>query len=503
MDGIRPRKQSWLHSALPKLKRQAETPPDFVSPYTGSADHFRAMARQKLEASIPNPSANLVEFTALQLVENRFLDQASGEAAPVPESGQPRLGMLGNQAYMSSLVSSQLACMPALAPVLISVLGDLDPAKILGEAQSNGSNKWIVAGGSLEDQITASRAIGSQGQVLGIPLTGVIDPGEQGRLARALQPLVEQVGPERLQRILKNLHIQTFLGEMQNGSPGGMGGLGGGGQIAIARDGLLDPNKAQDYLGHELGHLVDAEMGPKFGVTLLSDHAVSPFGKGEPGDFRSEYARHNAMEDFAETHSDLMLNWRQYKQFPELGMMARGVYGQKLMFIAQNCYDWAMPPARPYMVQMAEDVREGRSPLGYRNAAGEVVDADKQLQRILKTMMGHIGKGGVLDEAQFMQVSKPEKIRRQWVLKALRKEPQEAVETVSVSYVNRTLARASELPHGHPEKASLGSSVVQALEFGGAEFTEECNRQLSDTPWLQGQLYSMRMVAGSTWQSGA
>ncbi|MBX3172658.1 MAG: hypothetical protein KF760_34995 [Candidatus Eremiobacteraeota bacterium] len=496
MDGIRPQKQSWLQSGPPKLKREP-------SPYSGAADYFREMARQKLEATVANPGPDLIEFTALQLVEHKYLEQGSGEVAPAPAAGQPKFGMLGNPAYMGALASSQLACMPALAPVLIDVLGDLDPQKIFGTANFNGENKWIIAGGSLADQIKVSQAVGAQGQVLGIPLTGVIDPGEQGRLAKALQPIWDQMGPERVKKILKNLHIQTLLGEMQNGSAAGMAGLGGNGQVAISRDALLDHEKAKDYLGHEIGHLVDEEMGAKFGLTRLSDAPGSPFGQGlEAGDFRSDYARRNRMEDFAEAHADLMLNWRQYKQFPELGLLARGKYGEKLTFIAQQCYDWYLAPARPHLQEMAEAVRSGQSPLGYRNADGELVDADRHLQRILRSLMEHTGTGGKLDEEQFFNVSKPEQSRRLWVLNALREESNQPAEAISVQTVTGDLARASSLEPGDPERARLGTGVLQALELGGPYFYDQCRRHLGDSPALQQQLSSMMIVAGPTWQAG-
>ncbi len=460
------------------------------------------MARQKLKPTYSYPGAKLVEFTALQLAEAHYLKQGQGEVTPAPAVGQPRSGMLGNQAYMNSLVSAQLTCLPALAPLLVGVLGDLDPQKISGVSHSNGDNKWNIAGGSLADQIRVSQAIGGQQQALGFPLTGVLDGAEPERVSQALQPLREQIGPERLQNLLKNVHIQTYLGEVQSGPSAGMGGLGGGGQVAIARDALLDPEKARDYLGHEIGHLVDEEMGRKFGVLLLSDHPVSPFGKGEVGDFRSDYARRNRMEDFAETHTDLMLNWRLYKQFPELGMLARGKYGEKLTFIAQNCYDWTFAAPRPHLVKMAEDVRSGQSPLGYRNAAGELVEADKTLQRILKTLQAHTGPGGVLDEEKVFAVSRPEQTRRRWVLDALRQQPGETRQAVSVQETARDIQRAASLIKGDPEKPRLGGSVLRALEMGGPIFAAQCGEQLGDAPEVRKYLDSMTTVAGTTWQPG-
>lgn len=503
MDGIRPVKQNWMQSAPPKLRLEShDAPLDTVSPYTGAADHFREMARQKLEATVAHPSPNLVEFAALQLVEHKFLDQGSGEVAPAPAAGQPKFGMLGNAAYMGALTSSQLACMPALAPVLVAVLGDLDPQKIFTNPTSNGENKWIIAGGSLADQIKVSQAVGAQGQVLGIPLTGVIDPGEQGRLARALQPLLEQIGPDRVKKLVKNLHVQTLLGEMRNGAPSGMAGLGGNGQMAISRDALLDHDKAKEYLGHEIGHLVDEEMGPKFGTARISDAPGSPFGQGgEAGDFRSDYARLNRMEDFAEAHTDLMLNWRQYKQFPELGLVSRGKYGEKLTFIAKECYGWYIQPARPHLEELAEQVRSGQSPLGYRNGEGQLVDADRHLQRILRGLMDHTGPGGKLNE-DFFNVSKPEQSRRLWVLNALGGQNNPPTEAISVQTVTAHLEHAQRLQPGDPERARLGTGVLQALEAGGPYFYDQCRRHLGDSSPLQSQLTSMMLVAGPTWQAG-
>jgi hypothetical protein len=508
MDGIRPHK-NWLDSGPPGLKRnpapETALPQDTVSPYQGAADPLRALARQRLEASQANPSANLVEFTALQLAEHKYLGpKAQGLTTPAV-GDQPKLGMLGNAAYMASIATAQLACHPALAPIMLQVLGDLDPKKIFSAPNVNGSNSWIIAGETLPNQITASQAVGARGQVLGFPLTGVLYPEEQGRVQVALQTLIDQIGAERVGKVLKNIHLQTLLGEMQNAnSSHTMGGLGGGGQVAIARDALLDPHKAKDFLGHEIGHLIDEESGPRFGCARLSEHPTSPFGKGDHrNDFRSEYARRNASEDFAETHADLMVNWEQYKKCPELGILARGKYGQKLAYIAQNCYGWQLPPLRPELQKVAEDVRNGHSPLGFRNAQGEVVDADKQMQRIIKVMMDCTTKDGNLDTGRYFHCAPQEKIRRQWMLNAVSNQPNPILKPPTVQGLLIDLHEVASRAAGDPEKARRGSAILRDLEMGGPYFYDQCRKALGDDAAAQAQLTSFMLVAGPSWQAGS
>ncbi|MFN8612641.1 MAG: hypothetical protein U0931_34200 [Vulcanimicrobiota bacterium] len=508
MDKIGPQK-SWLNSGPPGLKRDRPAEPaileDTVSPYQGAADPLRALARQRLQAGNIEPSPNLIEFTALQMAEHKYLGpQAEGLVCPTPGPEQPRLGMLGNAAYLASLVTAQMSCHPALAPTMLKVLGDLDPKKIFGGTNSNGSNSWIIAGGNLANQIAASQAVGARGQLLGFPLTGVLYAEEQEKLQPVLQTMVDQIGAARLGKVLKNIHLQTLLGEMQNSdSTATMGGLGGGGQVALARDALLDPARARDYLGHEIGHLIDEECGPKFGCGRLSDHPTSPFGKGDHrNDFRSEYASRNASEDFAETHADLMLNWEQYKKFPELGILARGKYGQKLAYIAQNCYDWKLPALRPELQQLAEQVQAGHSPLGFRNAQGEVVDADRHLQRILKVMIDCTSADGKLDTAAYYNCKPHEKIRREWVFKAVSNQPQEPLHAPSVQGLLKDLREASSRAVGDPEKAQRGAQVLYRLEMGGVWFYQECSRAVGNDAALQAQLASFMLVAGPNWQPG-
>ncbi|MBS2039760.1 hypothetical protein JST97_32550 [bacterium] len=500
--------RSWIDSGRPGLKRnrasEPAAPQETLSPYQGAADPFRTLARQRLEASLPNPSPNLVEFTALQMAEHKFLEpKAEGLTAPALSPEQPRLGMLGNAAYMASIASAQLACHPALAPTMLQVLGDLDPKKIFGSTNQNGSNAWIIAGESLPNQIVASQAVGARGQVLGFPLTGVLHPEEQGKLQAALQPLLNQVGVERMARVLKNIHLQTMLGEMQNSNPKDtMGGLGGGGQVALARDALLNPERAKDHLGHEIGHLIDEECGQKFRCGRLSDHPDSPFGKGDHrNDFRSDYASRNASEDFAETHADLMLNWQQYKQFPELGILARGKYGEKLAFIARNCYGWQLPGLRPELQKVAQDVKNGNSPLGFRDAKGEVVDGDKHLQRILKVMMDCTSPEGQLD-ASFYQCPPCERVRRQWVFNAVSSQPNESLQPPTVAGLVEDLKEVVARPVGDPEKARRGTAVLQRLEMGGPFFYNHCCQALGDDVNLLTQLSSFVLVAGPNWQAG-
>jgi hypothetical protein len=469
MDGIRPK--PWTQRSAPGLGNTPKA--ELTSSGDGSADTFRELARQRLEVFTPQPSSTLVELTALKLAEQKYLESAELASPPAPTLASqvsPR-GMLSSSAYLTAVRGAQLTCLPGAAPIFTKILADLDPTKIFGPRQEDGANAWHIAGVSLENQVTASRAAGAVGQVLGIPLTGVYHPREQQQLQRALQPLFEQMSPERAQALIKGIHVQTLLGEMLTANSTGMAGLGGGGLIAISRDQLLDADKLRDYVAHEAGHLVGQALAAGTSLRCISEYPESMYGKGERKDFRSDYATRNAREDFAEAHADLSLHWHQYKKFPHLAMSARGLYGQKLAYIAKNFYGWEIPKPSPEMQRLIENVEAGRTPLGYKNEHGQVVGAQEQFQSILSEMLHQTSEDGTLKQNYFA-VPGHEKLRRQWVLDAVSGKPGSTLRPLTPQQVLSDLIGLHQMPAEDGRRPQLQQRVTQELNLGGPGFVE-------------------------------
>lgn len=461
------------------------------APTSGSADWFREMARMRLEATSPNPSPSLVELTALQMAEQRFLQYQ----APVPQV-QPKVearGMLGSNSYLATLTACQLGVPPSLAPTMMSVLSDLDPFKIFGPRQENGNNAFIIAGFSLEQQVKASQAAGTVASLscIAVPLSGILDPREARQVDAAFAPLVRNLGADRVKSVVKQVHVQTVLGELLvPGKNWTMAGLGGSGTIAVSRDTLLRPEGLAESVAHEAGHLLDEELGPRYGKTFLVEAPHSPFGKGQSTtDFRSEYATLNPREDFAEAHADFTQNFDKYQKFPELCMGLRGLYGEKLAFIAREVYGMNPPPLSLNLQKLQQDVHSGRSPFGYFDESGVLVKAQEQLEEAMKAYTEAIGPNLQLSPDFLGQCPPHQKSARQWLFNAIYNHPNEPVKAMSVEGMVRSLQEVS-LAEGalqanpadvqaQARKTEASNGCLFRLSRGGLEFFNATERAIA------------------------
>ncbi len=511
MDGIRfqpnlvatPTPSSWP----PPVAPSKPGPADSVQPSRdGAADWFRDMARLRLQSVEPNPSEGLVELTALQLAENKYLQ--SGAPLPGPSQPQSARGMLGSASYLNALAACQMGAPAGLGPVLAKVLADLDPFKIFGPQHQDGGNSWIVAGHSLQNQIKASQAAGTQTVLRGIQVTGILDPKEADLLEGALQPLQERLGETRLRGLVKNLHVQTLLGEMMvPGKNWLMGGLGGGGQVALSRDSLRNPEALRDNLAHEVGHLVDEEIGAVNGCRRISERPDSPFGKGASAqDFTRDYGTLNPSEDFADCHADLMKNWHSYKAYPQLCMLSRGQYGEKLAYIARLGYHWQVPPPDLRLQQMAEKVRTGLSPFGYVDELGLVREAEPGLQRAMTAFVDHVNGDGQLSADFLQKAPTAEKAARLWLFNEIYAKENPQIQANRVDGVVGDLARMSHLDAQSAEHREMGSQVLTRLEMGGPNYLESARRYVAQNyqgqaaDYLQGRLNQYAEVAAPNWK---
>lgn len=470
MDGIRP-KLFALPNATPAVSFAPPTAPvDQLGPSTfqGEADRLRSLAKTRLQSVEPNPGPGLIELTALQLAEQQYLQSG----APPLQPNVPLQGMLRSTTYLNALASAQLGVPPALAPALMEVLSELDPSKIFGAPQHNGANAWIVAGGNLDTQIKASQAAGSQANVLGFPITGVTDPRDVQHIKDALQPLIEAMGPQRLHTLVQRIHVQTLLGEMQLSDKNwSMTGLGGQGSIGLSRESLLDPNKSRDNLAHEVGHLVDQQVGGQRGLATLSGAPDSPFGRGQlASDFRSQYATLNASEDFAEAHADLIKNWSTYQKHPQLTMLAQGTYGEKLAYIAREAYGWELPPANPAYTQMRAEVLEGKSPFGYLDGQQRLIGAAPAFQQAVRALIEHVGSDGKLKPSFLESSPAVELAGRQWLQSQLYDEQAKVGQPISVAGLVADLRQVASLPPDSPQRAVSDSQLLSSLKQGGSAF---------------------------------
>lgn len=131
--------------------------------------------------------------------------------------------------------------------------------------------------------------------------------------------------------------------------------------VALNRGACQEEKSALVVLGHELGHIQDDRGG-------YSSRPHSPFGKSQDRhDFLSDYAHspeleptQRAREDFAETHADVLANWDQILEKPDLYLHAAGAIGEKRAWILREVYQQELPPPSPACQRfLAQDRLEG------------------------------------------------------------------------------------------------------------------------------------------------
>lgn len=459
----------------------------------GEADRLRSSARFGLRAAGVEPSEDLVELTALHMAEKKLLS-SGGTPLVRPTAEFHQRGMLRSGSYLAAAAAAGMGGPPTVGTAMLAVLSELNPDKLRGSLHTHGSNEWRITGQNIDNMVKASVAAGTQVTLpgLGRPLSGVLDGSDAQRVEAALQPLVRTLGMARLQGTVTHLHLGVMLGEMGNlpaNSPGGvlMAGLAANGQVAIARHNLDKPQQLADVLAHEVGHLLDTQLGNARGLASLSSSPGSPFGRpGQPHEFATPYAVHNEMEDFAETHALYVRTAPALAHHPGVARQLLGALGRKLDFVAREVYRASSAPADAKLKQVADDVREGRSPFGFCNEHGAVCGAEAQLVAVTRRLLDSTDSHGHLDPS-FLEEGGHDQAARRWLHARLQGEPAEDLQPVAARVLANHLVRVDRLVAAErtPDNAAARLQESNALRAALRRSPPELRSHVH--AWIDGQ----------------
>ena len=168
-----------------------------------------------------------------------------------------------------------------------------------------GQNRWRIREGGAGPLQQESRIQG----VTSIHFTGPSGPQAINVYGGATQKEIDMVYkmldklPPEVRANAREIYLSDNLGEVMNLAgqrTSGIGGLAGNGRILVERGELATERGTAHVLYHEMGHIADD--GGK-----LSNKG--PWGKGF---FVSEYAKGNALEDFAEVHRVVLTDMDRY-----------------------------------------------------------------------------------------------------------------------------------------------------------------------------------------------
>ncbi|MGV8121638.1 MAG: hypothetical protein AB2L14_17905 [Candidatus Xenobiia bacterium LiM19] len=168
-----------------------------------------------------------------------------------------------------------------------------------------GQNRWRIREGGAGPLQQESRIQG----VTSIHFTGPSGPQAINVYGGATQKEIDMVYkmldklPPEVRANAREIYLSDNLGEVMNLAgqrTSGIGGLAGNGRILVERGELATERGTAHVLYHEMGHIADD--GGK-----LSNKG--PWGKGF---FVSDYAKGNALEDFAEVHRVVLTDMDRY-----------------------------------------------------------------------------------------------------------------------------------------------------------------------------------------------
>ncbi len=229
-------------------------------------------------------TGDAVEATEAIGDATRGLDMAADGSAPTAEAAQqaaepvpwePRTNADGSTSYERQYTDENGV------PTVESVLGN---------------NRWrspdfqALVDRATQEGTTAFDTVGGDGNPLTIRVNGNATPEQLSNLRAAIE-----AAPPNVRQFMTNINLTDNAGDILNmdGSiQTSVGGLANGRSIVVARDQLATVENAQYVLYHEAGHVLDFRLGG------VSTEAETPFGSGE---FVSNYASTNPLEDFAET----------------------------------------------------------------------------------------------------------------------------------------------------------------------------------------------------------
>ncbi|MBN9414823.1 MAG: hypothetical protein J0I12_05250 [Candidatus Eremiobacteraeota bacterium] len=320
-----------------------ESEPAPVEKLESPADPFREKARQVVAKAGEQISQTawgslfveleplVVESTALSLFERSLganpqapsqveLGQHTGifELKGMPVSDRAK-GLARQGEYLSFLGATSAA--GPLSPALMAIVQDFDTQKL--QQLSNHPLATMLAAS------TSSQGMAHEGVQIG----GVRTERERQNVTEALSYIKERC-PQALEACQAVVLDSVPLPEGEKTVTRGL--VFAGSPTAVLRRSVTDtPESTQWVLFHEIGHLVDH----KGGYTQRPD---SPFGRG---DSVTPYVEStDPMEDFAETHADVLKNWDKIKSNPDVFLHASGDTGAKRAWILREVYGQELPP---------------------------------------------------------------------------------------------------------------------------------------------------------------
>lgn len=173
-----------------------------------------------------------------------------------------------------------------------------------------GKNHWKLRTGIHEEAVAKGQKAlefkNAEGMAQSIQIFGGATDDE----IRMIQKVMDDL-PEQARKNLKSIDVSKDLGSVVNDFKGNKGitsAFADKNTMTIDRAFLKTEQEAKETIYHELGHVLDKNMGK------YSEAGVGPWGKG---DFVSEYASRNAGEDFAEVHSAVIQDWDRLSKMPK------------------------------------------------------------------------------------------------------------------------------------------------------------------------------------------
>jgi hypothetical protein len=115
----------------------------------------------------------------------------------------------------------------------------------------------------------------------------------------------------------------------------------GGPTILVTNDVARHRASAAKVIHHEIGHKIDFATEQTNGRIDFWNAEI--WGKGATV---SQYAKTNAMEDFAETHQHVLKNWDAIMADPERHVWSNGELGQKYRAIIEDVYKQRVPRSK-------------------------------------------------------------------------------------------------------------------------------------------------------------
>ena len=304
------------------------------------ATRYRRQARRAL---CDVDDDRLVEQTALGLFERDLCHlQLQRLVRPGAAPAVGRVDSLAHcDSYVTFLTASLAGVLGALTPSVLQALEGFRAERIF---HSEGHTRYL---GDCQEAARAGEAVSRHTLPCGVTVLGAWGGGEIAVLEGALEDLYGKVPAAH--GLLRTVVLRTYIGESfdeqgeYESTVAGIFDRRRPGEMALLRLQLSDPPKLAHTLFHEAGHELDIKLGGG-GGGYRSRQTDTPFANpGAPEDYVSDYARLSPVEDFAETHADLIENWSAYMQEPKQFLRGGDKLSEKRRWILEKGYGMRLP----------------------------------------------------------------------------------------------------------------------------------------------------------------